>query len=92
MKFIYHLDRLKGLLGFDDLDLIIPLAFMLRGYIVFVFPFIRRLFGNYCDSHHFSKRLNIIQNNLHSHQVLHIWVLGLNYLTAVFNGYEPVAF
>ena len=40
----------------------------------------------------FSKRLNIIQNNLHSHQVLHIWVLGLNYLTAVFNGYYPVAF
>ena len=40
----------------------------------------------------FSKRLNIIQNNLHSHQVLQIWDLGLNYLTAVFNGYDPVAF
>ena len=39
----------------------------------------------------FSKRLNIIQNNLHSHQVLHIWVLGLNYLTAVFDGYDSVA-
>ena len=40
----------------------------------------------------FLKRLNIIQNNLHSHQVLHIWVLGLNYLIAVFNDYDPVAF
>ena len=40
----------------------------------------------------FSKRLNIIQTNLHSHQVPHIWVLGLNYLTAIFNGYDPVAF
>ena len=39
-----------------------------------------------------SKRLNIIQNNLHSPQVLHIWDLGLNYLTAAFNGYDPVAF
>ena len=40
----------------------------------------------------FAKRLNIIQNNLHSHQVLHLWVLGLNYRTAVFNGYDSVAF
>ena len=40
----------------------------------------------------FSNRLNIIRNNLHSHQVPHIWDLGLNYLTAVFNGYDPVAF
>ena len=39
-----------------------------------------------------SKRLNIIQNSLHSHQVLHIWSIGLNYLTAAFNGYDPVAF
>ena len=39
-----------------------------------------------------SKGLNVIQNNLHSHQVLHIWGLGLNYLTASFNGYHPVAF
>ena len=39
-----------------------------------------------------SKGLNVIQNNLHSHQVLHIWGLGLNYLTASFNGYDPVAF
>ena len=39
-----------------------------------------------------SKGLNVIQNNLHSYQVLHIWDLGLNYLTASFNGYDPVAF
>ena len=39
-----------------------------------------------------SKGLNVIQNNLHSHQVLYIWGLGLNYLTASFNGYDPVAF
>ena len=39
-----------------------------------------------------SKGLNVIQNNLHSHQVLHIWGLGLNYLTAFFNDYDPVVF
>ena len=39
-----------------------------------------------------SKGLNVIQNNLRSHQMLHIWGLGLNYLTASFNGYDPVAF
>ena len=39
-----------------------------------------------------SKGLNVIQNNLHSDQVLHIWGLGLNYLTASFNGHDPVAF
>ena len=39
-----------------------------------------------------SKGLNVIQNNLHSHQNLHIWGLGLNYLTASFNGYNPVSF
>ena len=39
-----------------------------------------------------SKRLNIIQNSLHSHHVLHIWGIGLNYLTASFNDYDPVAF
>ena len=39
-----------------------------------------------------SKGLNIIQINLHSHLVLHIWDLGLNYLTAAFNGYDSVAF
>ena len=39
-----------------------------------------------------SKGLNVIQNNLHSRQVLHIWGLGLNYLTPFFNGYDPVAF
>ena len=39
-----------------------------------------------------SKRLNIIQNNLHSHQLLHIWGIGLNDLTAACNGYDPVAF
>ena len=39
-----------------------------------------------------SKGLNAIQNNLYSHQVLRIWGLGLNYLTAIFNGYDPVAF
>ena len=34
-----------------------------------------------------SKGLNVIQKKLHSHQVLHcIWGLGLNYLTASFNG------
>ena len=38
-----------------------------------------------------SKGLNVIQNNLHSHQVLHIWGSGLNDLTASFNGYDPVA-
>ena len=30
--------------------------------------------------------------NLHSHLVLHIWDLGLIYLTAAFNGYDSVAF
>ena len=40
----------------------------------------------------FSKGLNVIQNNLHSHQVLYIWGLGLNYLTDSFNGYNLVAF
>ena len=39
-----------------------------------------------------SKGLNIIQNNLYSHQVLHIWKLWLNYLTAAFHGYDPLAF
>ena len=39
----------------------------------------------------FSKGLNVIQNDLHSHQVLHIWGLGLNYLTVSFNGYDLVA-
>ena len=39
-----------------------------------------------------SKGLIVIQNNLQSHQVLHIWGLGLNYFTASFNGYDPVAF
>ena len=39
-----------------------------------------------------SKRLNIIQDNLHNQQVLHIWDLGLNYLTAASYGYDPVAF
>ena len=39
-----------------------------------------------------SKGLNVIQNNPHSHRVLHVWGLGLNYLTASFNGYDPVAF
>ena len=39
-----------------------------------------------------SKGLNVIQNNLHSQQVLHIWGLGESYLTAFFNGYDPVAF
>ena len=29
---------------------------------------------------------------LHSHQVLHIWDHGLNYLTVAFNCYDPVAF
>ena len=38
-----------------------------------------------------SKGLNVIQNNLHSHQVLHIRGLGLNYLTVSFNGYDQVA-
>ena len=37
-----------------------------------------------------SKGVDIIQSNLHSHQALHIWGLGLNYLTASFNGYDPV--
>ena len=36
--------------------------------------------------------LNLIQNNFQSHQVQHIWGLGLNYLTASVNGYDPVAF
>ena len=39
-----------------------------------------------------SKGKNIIQINLHSHQVLHIWDLVLNYLIAAFNGYDSVAF
>ena len=39
-----------------------------------------------------SKGLNIIQINLHRHLVLHIWDLGLNDLTAAFNGYDSVAF
>ena len=39
-----------------------------------------------------SKGLDVIQNNLHIHQVLHIWGLGLNSLTAFLNGYAPVAF
>ena len=38
-----------------------------------------------------SKGMNVIQNNLHSYQVLHIWGLGLNYLTVSFDGYDPVA-
>ena len=38
-----------------------------------------------------SKGLNVIQNNLHSHQVLHIWGLGQNLNTSL-NGYDPVAF
>ena len=39
----------------------------------------------------FSKQPNIIQKT-YSHQVLHIWALWLNYLTAIFNGYDPVDF
>ena len=39
-----------------------------------------------------SKGPYIIQNNLHSHQVQHIWDLWLNYPTVAFNGYNPVAF
>ena len=32
-----------------------------------------------------------IQNNLHSLQVLHIWDLGLHYLTTAWTGYDLVA-
>ena len=39
-----------------------------------------------------SKGLYIIQPNLHSHQVQHIWDLWLNYPTVAFNEYDPVAF
>ena len=36
-----------------------------------------------------SKGLIIIGNNLLSHQALHIWDHGLNFLTATSNGYNP---
>ena len=39
-----------------------------------------------------SKGLNVIQTNIYSHDVLHIWGLGLNYLAASFNAYYLVAF
>ena len=31
-------------------------------------------------------------NSLDGAQMLHKWDIGLNYLTAAFNGYDPVAF
>ena len=53
---------------------------------------IRGLSVNFWDNCDFVKRTEHNQNNFHSHQVLHIWDLGLNYLTASFNEYDSVAF